>query len=149
MNQNETDFKKSEEQLISEALQKSRKSPPQEISYAIRQKAKIKANKKVSRATFYRLPIRGMGLAACLILSFYFGSEYEEYSSNVNNGSLPSRSTTLEFQGGNAGSTEDEIKELSREALLRKIAESALVGDINEVERLTDEYKKRFSKDNR
>lgn len=140
------EFSKTEEQIISDALQSSSVKPPELISARIKKAAreslKTTANDKPKKYTF-KFWYKPLPLAACVIVGFYAGTKYQDADISS------SHTTALQFQGNKPVQDYTQEQEWTEDKLLKEIAEAALAGDIQRAEDLIYLYKKKFSRESR
>ena len=148
---NQKDFDK----IIDQALLKAKVQPPLLINEAILKKAKATLEEKEPNSATNVTPIKGKNnwftpssIAASLVIGFFMGALQEDvFKNKTENINLPNNK--LVFQGDNSSSnvTESSLENAPKDIWLRKIAESALIGDIETTEQLIRAYKAKFPKD--
>jgi CRISPR/Cas system-associated protein endoribonuclease Cas2 len=139
------------DKIIDQAMLKVRVSPPAFIKNDTLRKAKARLDEK-NPSSGNVTPLKAKNnwftpssIAASLVIGFFMGSLQEEYSNN-NNTNLPDNK--LVFQGTNSGNDVANVSldNASKDIWLRKIAESALIGDVETAEKLIQAYKAKFPK---
>lgn len=136
---------KKNEKIITESLLSSQVEPPELISRRIRKAAidnlesqtKLTTHQNRFNSSWYKL----FPIAACMVLSFYVGTTFQDVSV------LSENDTALVFQGSNDLNLNEKAKDWSQDDLLKAIVESVLAGDITRAEQLIKIYKKRYPKD--
>jgi hypothetical protein len=139
------------DKIIDQAMLKVRVSPPAFIKNDTLRKAKARLDEKnpsAGNVTPFKAKnnwFTPSSIAASLVIGFFMGSLKEEVSNNKNT-NLPGNK--LVFQGANSGNNvaDRSLDNAPKDIWLRKIAESALIGDVETAEKLIQGYKAKFSK---
>jgi len=140
------------DKIIDQAMLKTRVSPPAFIKNDTLRKAKARLDEKNPSSGDNVTPLKAKNnwftpssIAASLVIGFFMGSLQEETS---NNKSINLPDNKLVFQGANSGNNvaDTSLDNAPKDIWLRKIAESALIGDVETAEKLIQAYKAKFPK---